>query len=113
MPRSGLAFAGVGKKTAETLIRRNYRTIADLQTVPRERLEKLFGAYGGWISDAAHGIGSAAVHTEHTRKSISQERTFGTDTRDVHELEKILFSLAESVCGTLRRHHWKARTRHR
>ncbi len=104
------ALPGVGQKTAEDLKRKNFQTVADLQAVPRERMEKLFGMYGGYLFDAAHGKGSVTVHTEHTRKSISKERTFSDDTNDIRRLEKILFSLTEGVCAILRSHHWKART---
>jgi DNA polymerase-4 len=104
------AISGVGKKTAERLKRKNFFTIADLQAASREALEKLFGSYGGFLFNVANGKGSENVHTDRTRKSISQERTFFEDIDDPRKLEKILFTLSEGVCTIMRSHHWKART---
>ncbi|PIU45812.1 MAG: DNA polymerase IV [Ignavibacteriales bacterium CG07_land_8_20_14_0_80_59_12] len=109
-PLSIDVLPGVGKKTSEVLKGKGFFKISDLQRASRGRLIELLGAYGGYLFDAASGIGADSIETEWTRKSISREETFPHDIADTRRLEEILFTLVESVCGTLRAHHWKART---
>ena len=104
------ALPGVGAKTGEVLEHKGFHTISDVQGASREHLMKLLGRYGEYLYRAANGEGSDRVHEEHIRKSISREETFSQDIRNVDELEKILYTLVESVCSTLRTHHWKGKT---
>ncbi len=101
---------GVGRVTAEVLQTKGFRTVADLQAASRDHLRKLLGAWGGMLFDTACGLGSEEVSVGRTRKSISHEETFAEDIGDAGQLERILHSLVESVCATLRAHRWKART---
>ncbi|MDI6803791.1 MAG: DNA polymerase IV [Bacteroidota bacterium] len=101
---------GVGKKTEEFLKQKGFLTVADIQSVAREKLVETLGANGDWIYNASFGRGSTTLETSHIPKSISREETFTTDVSETEELKKILFSLVESVCTTLRSHNFKART---
>lgn len=101
---------GVGPKTAEYLKRKGFHLIVDIQAVTRERLIDLLGAHGDWIFRAANGLGNDVVAPDSTRKSISREETFGSDIAETGELEKLLYSLVEGVCATLRSYHWKTCT---
>jgi DNA polymerase-4 len=101
---------GVGKKTEEFLTQKGFKIIADLQDVSLKELIRLLGAHGEWIHRASNGGGSTALETEHIAKNISREETFEKDISDIEELEKILFTLTESVCSTLRLKLLKART---
>jgi len=101
---------GVGKKTEEVLRRRGIKVIADGQKYSREELEELLGSFGHYLFDAMAGRGDDSVHSDQSRKSISREETFARDISDPHALERILFSLVESVCATLRKHRWKTKT---
>ena len=58
----------------------------------------------------ANGRGTDELSPEHERKSIGNEETFGHDIADRDELKKIIFSLTEEVCSSLRYRHLKART---
>ena len=104
------AIPGVGEKTNEVLRKKGFLRIADLQAVTRERVQKLLGKHGIWIHEVANGLGPDRLTTEHERKSIGNEETFGTDVGDKAELEARLFKLTEEVGSSLRYRHVKART---
>jgi DNA polymerase-4 len=101
---------GVGKKTGEVLRRKGFETVSDLQAVSKEKLERILGKHGLWIHDVANGLGPDQLTTEHERKSIGNEETFGQDVSDAHELQRILAALTEELCSSLRYRHLKART---
>jgi len=101
---------GVGQKTEEILKSRGFRFIKDIQAVPEENLVTLLGKHGLWLHRVSQGSGRELLASEHVRKSISQEETFSSDTRDHQFLLKTLFSQVESVCSTLRKRKWKTRT---
>jgi len=67
------------------------------------------GKHGAWFYDAAHGRGSTHIATDHSRKSISREQTFGNDIGDITELERILKDLTTDVCSTLRKKSFHTR----
>ena len=101
---------GVGKKTEATLHLHGLKFVRDLQQLDRHRLIDLLGRHGDWLHRVAIGEGSDVVETDHTRKSIGQERTFDRDLSDPRELEAVLLDHVEAVCSTLRGRGWKART---
>lgn len=101
---------GVGPRTEEVLHRRGVRTVRDLQQWSlKECLDRL-GAHGEWLNRAARGEGSDVLTPESERKSISEERTFGTDVADPVVLERKLRDLAVGVSARLRSSGMKART---
>lgn len=100
---------GVGPKTRELLERHRLMTIADLQRLSREELIELLGSHGLWFWKVAQGGGSEELSVSHERKSIGREETFAEDLADEKQLRKILLSLVEDVCSTMRRSHLKAR----
>jgi DNA polymerase-4 len=109
-PLPASVIPGVGAKTEEFLTRHGFRTVADIQKRTQDEFMSLLGKHGLWIYAAAHGRGSEHLTSEHTRKSISREETFGHDIQDLAELERELFALTEDVCMSLRKKGWKART---
>lgn len=109
-PLSVDAIPGVGKKTGDVLRRKGFELVADLQKISKEKLQRMLGNHGLWIHDVANGLGPEELTTEHERKSIGNEETFARDIADRDELHKILFSLTEEVCSSLRYRHLKART---
>ena len=108
-PLAASAIPGVGPKTNELLARHRIATIAELQCLSREELIKLLGAHGLWLWKVAQGGGNEEVGREHERKSIGREETFPEDMSREQQLQKVLLSLAEDVCSTMRRHSLKAR----
>ena len=109
-PLSIDVIPGVGKKTGDVLKGKGFHLISDLQAASRESLVKVLGKHGLWIHDVANGFGSERIYSEHSRKSIGNEQTFGRDIGDKQLLEKELFPLVENVCSILRSRHWKTRT---
>ncbi len=101
---------GVGPKTASLLHDRGFITVADVQRTSREKMTSLLGEAGIHLFDIANGKGPDTLTVDWERKSISREETFSHDIGDAGRLVKILHSLTEDVCSTLRSYHWKART---
>ncbi|NLE43129.1 MAG: DNA polymerase IV [Chloroflexi bacterium] len=101
---------GVGPVTAQRLDRLGVRTVADLQEVPEPTLRDMFGERGKWIWQMARGIDERAVVTEHTPRSMGQERTFEHDIVDAGILEARLTEMCERVAGRLRASRMAART---
>ena len=104
------AIPGVGKKTGEVLRKKGFATVSDIQRFSKEKLEHILGKHGAWIHDVANGYGADELSPEHERKSIGNEETFAHDISDREKLKKIIFSLTEEVCSSLRYRHLKART---
>lgn len=92
----------VGEKTHFMLRNMGIRTIATVQKMPMPLMEQLLGKHGKMIWKKANGIDNSPVVPYHERKSISTERTFGKDTIDVHQLQRILVSMTEKLAGQLR-----------
>jgi len=101
---------GVGKKTEQYLLSRGFRKVSDLQAIPLDRMVSLLGAHGVWLHRVVHGEGTDELSTDWVRKSISREETFSADIGEPREMEKILYTLVEDVCATLRSKGWKTRT---
>jgi len=101
---------GIGPKTAPLLREKGFHIVADLQNVSRARMDRLLGEIGTHLFEIANGKGPDTLAVDWDRKSISREETFAHDIGDVGQLTKILHSLSEDVCSTLRSCQWKART---
>jgi DNA polymerase IV len=101
---------GVGKKTEEFLKQRGFCVVSDLQRLSEHEMGKILGAHGTWLYAVVQGGGNDVVHTEHSRKSISREETFGSDIDDLSRLEEVLHDLVEDVCRTLRKDGRQAQT---
>jgi DNA polymerase-4 len=104
---------GVGPKTAERLKGGGVRTIGDVARVPPQALEALVGAAGAaHLSALARGEDDRPVVPNRAAKSISEERTYGTDLTDPADLERALLARAEGVARTLRHEGLVGRTVH-
>jgi len=101
---------GIGPKTAPLLHEKGFFIVADIQQKSPGQMSGLLGEAGLHLLDIAIGAGPDTLTVEWERKSISREETFGHDIGEIDQLEKILHSLAEDVCSTLRSYRWKART---
>jgi len=101
---------GIGTKTEAFLVSRGFAVVADLQRLTLPEMHRLLGAHAEWLHDVVHGGGSDSVETDHIRKSIGREETFGSDLREGAQMERELRALVEDVCGRLRAHGWRART---
>jgi DNA polymerase-4 len=102
MPVSNLR--GLGKQTLKIFNRLGISTVAELRTMPLERLEQHLGEKAAAsFHHQAFGIASHQVHPDQPRKSISKETTFETDIRDHAMLHDALRRLAADVARTARR----------
>jgi DNA polymerase-4 len=101
---------GVGPVAAERFRRLGYLRFGDLQSATRERVLGDLGSAGerAWL--LAQGIDDRPVESDHERKSIGHEETFGEDITDPRQLREILLRQVESVSGQLRSRGLSART---
>lgn len=101
-PLSIKKIPSVGNKIFQTLSNMGVKKIQTLQEMPRELLETGFGKTGTTIWERANGIDHRKVIEYHERKSISSERTFGTDTIDIAKMKRLIKAMAENLCYQLR-----------
>lgn len=93
---------GIGKKTKKYYYEQGFRKIGDLIKTPLPQLMELFGKNAKWIWKIIHGLDNRPVQEfPHSRKSISQERTYYEDTDDfttlMNSIEKINKSIHEQL----------------
>lgn len=77
---------GVGKVTAARLLEMGIKTCADMQTFSRSDLIHHMGRFGDSLFDYCRGIDHRAVETEHERKSLGTEETYGHDLNQYDEM---------------------------
>jgi nucleotidyltransferase/DNA polymerase involved in DNA repair len=95
---------GAGPKALEKFRRLNCRTIGDVARLDPGLLKQKFGeAMGTRFARLSRGLDTRAVTSEHVRKSLGKERTFGEDVSDRAYVEKRLLELCEGVSTSLRR----------
>lgn len=102
-PLSIKKIPSVGTKTFQTLCHLGIKKVATVQEMPLEMMESVFGKHGKAIWLKANGIDNTQLVEYHERKSISNERTFGRDTTDVHKLKTIIRAMAENLSYELRK----------
>lgn len=93
----------VGTKTYQILRNLGVKHIRTIQEMPMELMENVFGKNGRMLWEKAQGVDHSMVIPYQERKSISTERTFDSDTIDVHKLRGILTAMAENLAFQLRR----------
>ncbi len=102
---------GVGRRTEQTLLRYNVKTVGELARIPRELLVCTFGKVAGRVLfERARGIDERAVRPEVGPQSVSRETSFDPETADRDVIEGMLFYLLERAAATLRRQGLRART---
>ena len=72
---------GIGKKTKRFYNEKRINKIGDILNTPLSKMIELFGKYGEWVWEVAHGLDKRPVNEYHNRKSISKERTFHEDVK--------------------------------
>ena len=104
---------GVGEETAKKLEILGVRTIGQLARIPVPALKKVFGVIGELLHDAANGIDESRVLTAEEQpppKSIGNEYTFQSDTRDDEVTHSVLLGLCSKVARRLRKGGHAGRT---
>lgn len=93
---------GIGKHTADKLIRVGINTLKKITELSPQILQTVVGNADGLWS-RANGIDNSPVSPWHEQKSISKERTFFNDTADVVFLKTQLIYMTEKVAYELRK----------
>ena len=101
---------GIGPATERALHEMNVRTVDDLRTLSIDQLINRFGHWGRTLWEHARGIDERPVSSEHDRKSLSTERTFRKDLRDIGEMNDTLTRMANEVATSLERRNLAAST---
>lgn len=94
----------MGPRTAAKMHRLKLFTCADVRERELPFLISQFGKLGTSLYQAARGIDSRAVHTQHPRKSISVETTFAHDLRDLSDALTPLSELHTDLLVRIERH---------
>ena len=88
---------GIGKKTKKYYNNKGINKIGDILNTPLPKMIELFGKYGKWVWEVAHGLDKRPVNEYYNRKSISNERTFQQDVADLDNVLITLESLNERI----------------
>jgi DNA polymerase IV len=101
---------GIGKVTERALRAMNIEIVAQIAALPQEKLESIFGQWGTALYRKARGGDSYEFVVDAEPKSISQNHTFGEDTKDPDALTAALSHLSQKACKRLRQAGLAART---
>ncbi len=101
---------GVGPATEKRLGKLGVVRIGDLRRVSEHELSTRFGRWGAALFHRARGLDERPVRVNRTRKSISKERTYAVDLRELDEMEAELGKLADGVAAAMRKREISGRT---
>mgnify|MGYP000280103001 CR=1 FL=1 len=101
---------GVGERTQFDLNHLGIYTVADLLAYDRDILCEKMGKWGASLLSLAQGHDPSPVREPERRKSLGEETTFDTDTRDRGILVNYLKEVAANLGRELTREGIKART---
>ena len=103
-------FFGIGPVTANRMREIGIYTGKDLKGWPLWRLINEFGKAGPWYFHVCRGLDDREVIVEHTRKSLSRERTFARDKTNLTEMIVFILDLSHSVWDELRENNLYCKT---
>jgi DNA polymerase IV (DinB-like DNA polymerase) len=90
---------GVGPKTEEQFKKLGVRTVSAARKFSRDELREMMGKWGDDLYEKLRGRSDAEIIEEWEAKSISEQETFGHDTRDAGVIQPRLLALAAGVHG--------------
>lgn len=96
-------MSGIGPAAERRLATLGVRTIGDLARLPLEVVSARLGSYGGKTWRRANGIDDRPVVTDHERKSIGHEQTFGVDLCERDEMLAVLLEQTRQVARRARK----------
>lgn len=88
---------GVGQKGRQTLAAMGVETCGDLQRFSKVELAEKLGRWGLELYERCRGRDDREVSVDHTRKSLSKERTFRENIDDLDWLKTVLHQLRAEV----------------
>ena len=109
-PLSVRSLPGVGPATGRRLQRLGIETISDLRARSREELEAVAGKFGGALYSYSRGRDERPVRVHRERKSLSSERTYGSDLESLTEMDAEVERLAGHVSKGLKKRTFSACT---
>jgi DNA polymerase IV len=109
-PLPVLAMPGIGPRTAERLVSLGVGTLGDLAALDDITAAEVLGSHGVGLVRRAGGLDARSVHENEAAKSVSNERTFATDVRDISDVDGALAALASKVGQRVRRKGVAGRT---
>ena len=109
-PMDVCVIPGVGPKTRERLKNLGVRSIAELRGLSERELRSRFGIHGEGLYKKARGIASDKLLLEHTRKSISKERTFSVDVQKQERLAETASKMCDDICRQMKEKGLTARS---
>ncbi|MBN2068160.1 MAG: DNA polymerase IV [Opitutales bacterium] len=92
---------GVGKKGELRLMEEGINTCGDLQLWPKWKLSGLFGKWGEDLFDRCRGVDHREVTPYSPRKSLSNERTYGSDLLSLEACAEELPALFSELLSDL------------
>ena len=95
------AIPGIGPKTETLLAKRGIKLVQDLKPLSLLQLEEWLGKRGVDLYDKIRGLDDAPIEEFSEPKSIGEQETFDTDTRDSQVLVDQLTVLAQGVIERL------------
>ncbi len=101
---------GVGPATERRLEKIGVTLIGELRRFTEDELKSRFGRWGVALYNYARGRDERPVRISRTRKSISKERTYGTDLSEILEMEAELAKLADGVATAMQKREVSGRT---
>ena len=95
---------GAGPRALERFRRLGCVTIGDAARLERDVLIRAFGdSMGDRFHRLSRGADDRPVVSDHVRKSLGKETTFGEDVADREVVERTLLDLTDQVAASLRR----------
>lgn len=90
-------FFGVGRVTEKKMFKLGIQKGADLRNFSEDALTFHFGKAGHFLYNIVRGHDDRPVEPRRGRKSLGSETTLSHDTKDLREINAILFTIAEKV----------------
>ncbi len=106
-PMKVRSIPGIGPKTEALLAERGIKKIRDLKHHSRDELEVMLGKHGLDLYEKARGRDDTPVEESDEVKSIGEQETFRTDTRDLTFISERLKDLSEMVWRRFRKRGFK------
>ena len=95
---------GVGKVTAEKLVKLGLKTCQDVREYERTALVKYMGKFGRALWDRAHAIDTREVSNNRVRKSIGVERTQSEDLQTLDQCLMLIPALFTKLQQRIAKH---------
>lgn len=95
---------GVGKVSAEKLHRLGLKTCSDLRELSLLELTNHFGKLGNQLYEQSRGRDNRSVNPNRIRKSLSVERTFISDIKNIEDCSETLKELYGMLIARIQKH---------